>query len=57
MPDKYVGMSDDEALLEICKEWGCKVDSNEAQVRLLMARDIMSLKGEIRDADGNMGQY
>lgn len=57
MADLYEGLSDEQAIAAICEEWGCKPDSQEAQIHLLIARGIMNTKGEIKHDDGTIGQY
>lgn len=56
MADEYEGMSDAEALAAIAKEWGCPADSEEAMVRLLMARGVMDETGEMHFEDGTVGR-
>lgn len=57
MADQYEGMSDDEALAQIAREHDCAPDSEEAHIRLLLARGLMNEKGELLDREGLIGQY
>ncbi len=42
-------MTDKAALAQIAREYGCAADSEEAHIRLLLARGITNEKGELLD--------